>query len=277
MTDSGALLSLAPWSAVRQWWRALGLSCRIVFSFIVLVYLVELLPLSVGSFCLGPSSLSVASVLLSTFSHANLLHIVVNMAAWLSLAWRLEQQFGSGPLLIFVVTLAAVTQVWTLTTLAVLGTLVAPQYWHTCTVGFSGVLFGLLTFEAYIGEGSTIALCGQAVPRKLYPWLVLLLVSLLFPSSSFICHLGGVLCGIAMATWVASHPPSCTPCCGWMASLPSYCEGASPSARPFPAPGMAIKESTFAPTAPSSTTGTSTVFVPFSGRGHTLRNDGSIV
>ena len=245
MTDSGATLPLAPWGAVRQWWRTLGLSCRIVFSFVVLVYLVELLPpmLSVGSFCLGPSSLSVASVLLSTFSHANLLHIVVNMAAWLSLAWRLEQQFGSGPLLIFVVTLAAVTQVWTLTTLAALGTLVAPQYWNTCTIGFSVVLFGLLALESHAGEGPSITLCGQAVPRKLYPWLVLLLVSLLFPSSSFICHLGGVLCGIVMATWVASHPPSCTPCCGWIASLPSYCEGASPSTRPFSAPAVTSPKS----------------------------------
>jgi len=64
-----------------------------------------------------------------------------------------------------------------------------------CTVGFSGVLFALITIYTSISGQSRYSLCFLQIPSRIYPWVLLLAMSLFFPNVSFIGHLSGIICG----------------------------------------------------------------------------------
>ncbi|EFC39255.1 predicted protein [Naegleria gruberi] len=67
---------------------------------------------------------------------------------------------------------------------------------HECSIGFSGVIFSYLTIASTDTSQTTNSLFGMiSVPSKYYPWILLLVTSFLFPSSSFVGHLFGIISG----------------------------------------------------------------------------------
>ena len=71
----------------------------------------------------------------------------------------------------------------------------------SCVVGYSGVVFGLVAFDAFVAEPSReMRLClVLSVRARLVPWVLLGLTCLLFPAASFLGHVVGVLAGMALA------------------------------------------------------------------------------
>ena len=70
------------------------------------------------------------------------------------------------------------------------------QQSYKCSLGFSGVLFGLLVVESTYSQASHQSIFGLfRVPTKYYPWALMLAIQVVFSSASFIGHLGGILVG----------------------------------------------------------------------------------
>lgn len=68
-----------------------------------------------------------------------------------------------------------------------------PGYLHSCAVGLSGVVFGLIVVDTAVSRAAQRSIFGFfSVPAKLYPWALLLLWQLLMPGASFLGHLSGV-------------------------------------------------------------------------------------
>jgi Rhomboid family len=125
-------------------------------------------------------------IVTSALFHANLWHLLMNMASTLALGTRLEkhQQFGSLWLLcttISAILLTAVTHI--LLAFAMYQTTGNQEAWRGHSVGFSAVLFHCVTLECHVDDsnsninssssaGSTRrSLFGFVdVPSRLYPW-----------------------------------------------------------------------------------------------------------
>jgi membrane associated rhomboid family serine protease len=138
-----------------------------------------------------------AAFLTAPLFHHDILHLLFNVMATHSTAAALENTLGSTPLTFLVGALLLATQ-FLLTATA---TVVAGFFAHTCVLGFSAVLFGLIAVECF-GERprARYSLWGcLAVPAKYLPMGLLLFSALLFPGSSFIAHLAGLACGVAVA------------------------------------------------------------------------------
>eukprot|EP01112_Ceratiomyxa_fruticulosa_P010634 TRINITY_DN2821_c0_g1_i2.p1 TRINITY_DN2821_c0_g1~~TRINITY_DN2821_c0_g1_i2.p1 ORF type:complete len:229 (+),score=24.97 TRINITY_DN2821_c0_g1_i2:477-1163(+) len=82
-------------------------------------------------------------------------------------------------------------------------------YLFQCTIGFSGVLFSLVTIETQFNPVN-YSLWGMAsVPAKYYPWILLIIAQFLMSGVSFIGHLSGILIGYAYAFgWLKWLVPS---------------------------------------------------------------------
>ena len=67
---------------------------------------------------------------------------------------------------------------------------------HYSSVGYSGVIFALAVIETFLNARPFIRVFGVVnVPTKLYPWLLLVGISIVMPGVSFVGHLCGLLVG----------------------------------------------------------------------------------
>lgn len=78
------------------------------------------------------------------------------------------------------------------------------------SVGFSGVLFSLAVLESNNAAQPTRSVFGFfSVPTKYYPWVLLVLISVVMPNISFVGHLSGLLIGFAYCrNWLSFIIPS---------------------------------------------------------------------
>jgi hypothetical protein len=67
---------------------------------------------------------------------------------------------------------------------------------HTCTVGFSGVIFGLKAILTYNGRGRG-DVAGFSLPMHWLSWGELVLIQLVYPRASWLAHAAGILAGLA--------------------------------------------------------------------------------
>ncbi|KAG1678752.1 hypothetical protein FOA52_012791 [Chlamydomonas sp. UWO 241] len=170
------------------------------------------------------------------------------MLVFIPLGLTLEAGGGSvqfAHLLLVLFTIAAC--VYVLLTYVLALSHLYPAALHTCVVGLSGVIFGLIVVEnaphaTHAGDASTAAgslfpvgtrsLLGLvAVPAVWYPWVLLVLWQLLVPAASFLGHLSGLLAG---QLWVGGHLRSlslsrataarieASPTVAWLAARPSF-------------------------------------------------------
>ncbi len=127
--------------------------------------------------------------------HAGLLHVAMNLSAWVPLGSSLERLVGS------------VQFAWLTLLFAVLGGLLHALAGTTaegsgvrssCTVGLSGVIFSLVVVDAHLTPVASRTLFGVvSVPTRWYPLALLALLQLLLPDASMLGHLAGVLVGYA--------------------------------------------------------------------------------
>eukprot|EP01023_Acetabularia_acetabulum_P011245 TRINITY_DN1513_c0_g1_i3.p3 TRINITY_DN1513_c0_g1~~TRINITY_DN1513_c0_g1_i3.p3 ORF type:complete len:165 (-),score=16.66 TRINITY_DN1513_c0_g1_i3:237-731(-) len=132
------------------------------------------------------------------------------MSSLLMKGLQIEQSGGSvffGVLvceLLFVSHLIVVALVWLGSSAGIL--FMQQQFWATCTVGFSAVLFGLkyiLTFgresvsEIYVPLYGMVRIPSRIfIPTKYLAWVELLIIQLVMPNASFFGHLAGIFAGI---------------------------------------------------------------------------------
>lgn len=134
------------------------------------------------------------------FSHLNLLHIVFNMSSLWSLR-AIEKVFGT--IMYFKISFILLV-VSVLVTMGIYHIWVKygniREYETTYAVGYSGVIFGLMTVGHVAAKQSKISFFGLSIPLSLAPFGSLLLTQILVPNASFVGHLSGIIAGY-MYSW----------------------------------------------------------------------------
>lgn len=137
-------------------------------------------------------------MLFSSLIHADDIHLYYNM---LSLCWKginLETRLGSAKflqLVIVSVLLCPLIMISITYGLNQIGFESQFSGYHSCAVGFSGVLFSLkYVWNQIAHEGSNIL--GINIPAKYAAWAELVFASLISPNVSFVGHLSGILAGM---------------------------------------------------------------------------------
>ncbi|CAM9508428.1 unnamed protein product [Discosporangium mesarthrocarpum] len=138
-------------------------------------------------------------ILTSALLHGNFMHLVFNMTSTLAIGSGLEMTLGTLSLAFIIVWsivltgLVHVSAEWAMT-FWITGD---PQYVHQHSVGFSGVIFTLALMESHITTQAMRSVFGMfEVPTRTYPWVLMLLISILMPNVSFMGHLSGILVGV---------------------------------------------------------------------------------
>jgi membrane associated rhomboid family serine protease len=218
-TDASTAFA-ASWRAsldtAQQWVRTVPFATRtIVLACTVCTLLCRHGLACFGTYLFGASSRSsyfniLWAFCMSPLVHQGLLHWVFNMLTWVSIATPMELGIGSSSL----IGLAAAFAFFNNLLFLLAEVIVTSWVPATCVIGLSGVLFSLMTFDAWGGgrcvaggvsspssSDSTTLVCGLIpVKTKYAPFAVLIMMLLLFPGSSFVMHLTGILTGLIAAT-----------------------------------------------------------------------------
>jgi membrane associated rhomboid family serine protease len=159
-----------------------------------------------NQFCFSPALiwkqyLQVYRIFTCAYVHGSVLHILFNLMALVSLMPMLERACGTATLLvltvIFHITIGLLDY-----TLSYISWLSSVHFLQTmfpffsCAIGFSAVLFAYLTIQVTsydLGPQSLFGLC--TISSQVYPWVLLLIIQLLWPGVSFGGHLSGILSG----------------------------------------------------------------------------------
>jgi rhomboid domain-containing protein 1 len=169
---------------------------------------------SIRSACLQPSKIlgrqkEVSRIWYSLITHADEYHLYYNMASLIVKGSQLEPMYGSLGFLILILELGFTSNVLYLglanllrssrrgggSVLHLYSTIIDPNLWNTCAVGFSGILFALKVILTHDKPGSS-DVGGYRVPTRLVAWFELVLIQLVTPNASFTGHLCGIVSGL---------------------------------------------------------------------------------
>ena len=145
----------------------------------------------------------------SLITHADEYHLYYNMASLLVKGSQLEPMYGSLGFLMLVVELGFTSNILYVGlayllrssrrrvggVLDLYSTIMDPQLWNNCAVGFSGILFALKVILTHDQPGWS-EVGGYRVPTRLVAWFELVLIQLVTPNASFTGHLCGIMSGL---------------------------------------------------------------------------------
>ncbi len=136
------------------------------------------------------------------YFHSGVLHIVMNMLAFMGLGAWLEFKVGTAYFVWTIWVSTLLTNTLYIGICFFLATVTKREQWlYYSSIGFSGVIFTLAVLESYSSPpGSTRSIFGMCnVPARVYPWVLLIFIQLVMPHISFVGHLSGLLVGILQA------------------------------------------------------------------------------
>jgi len=137
-------------------------------------------------------------IVTSAFSHYSFMHILFNMFSLWSFRF-LEVLYGQVLYVELTLLLLILSSVFTLLFYKALMRFLHwnHYYEHVHAVGYSAVIFGLLTVGSLLNpKGKIELLFGLKIPSMVVPFFYLVVSSLLFPQASFVGHLSGILAGL---------------------------------------------------------------------------------
>ena len=195
---------------VFSWWASLPMGTRGTFVLNVFLYVLGLcLPqdwsLSAHSapanFCMFPKAIwffpeQVYRVYTSAFLHANLMHIGFNMFSFIQAGPSLERVVGTARFVCLIVCFVTILgALYDGISLICLFVFEFDRFFNECAIGFSGVLFALMTIESLLAPADRLLRLpfGIQVPSRWYPWALLIFCQLIMPGVSLIGHLVGIL------------------------------------------------------------------------------------
>ncbi|KAJ3307194.1 hypothetical protein HDU76_004684 [Blyttiomyces sp. JEL0837] len=172
---------------VQDWYGKLPFATGAIIAVCSVIEIINLITLHVIPGCLSGSALSflrLYTLISHVFFHAGIIHLLLNILTFAPLAGVREKAMGTFSFLnLFFVLCIATSLVYLFLTFLV--GFVFSSLWK--------VLFGV------------------TIPGAVWPWLLLVVTQILFPSASFFGHLSGVLVGILYSQHVldfALLPPS---------------------------------------------------------------------
>ncbi|KAI8466449.1 MAG: hypothetical protein J3K34DRAFT_524532 [Monoraphidium minutum] len=190
---------------LQKWWKGLPVVTKSVSALLAGVYLSQLpVPGAWRGVCLSPllvvQRLQVWRLVTGHLLHAGLLHLALNLAAFMPLSAGLERAMGSvryAHMLAVLVALQDVVHIGLAYAARALG---FRRALRACAIGCSGAVFALIAVDCAASGPAPRRLFGAAeVPGPLVPWALILLIQVLVPGASFLGHVAGLLAGEAWA------------------------------------------------------------------------------
>lgn len=185
----------------------IGLFSIILIAINAAVFVLQwVMSYGLGVFAISPKTViddqEYYRIVSSAFTHSGIFHIGMNMMAFFQLGVGVENTFGSVQFLLittWAILLSGILYVSSLWCLSVMFN--EPSWMQTSAVGYSGILFTYAMVESFHAPELTRSLCGVVnLPTKVYPLVLLILLSLLIPGISFMGHLCGLLVGFILIT-----------------------------------------------------------------------------
>uniref|UniRef100_A0A3Q0SPB6 Rhomboid domain containing 1 n=1 Tax=Amphilophus citrinellus TaxID=61819 RepID=A0A3Q0SPB6_AMPCI len=135
-------------------------------------------------------------LLLSPLHHIDEWHLYFNMASFLWKGVRLERRLGGGWFLYLLSVFFLLTGLVYLLLQALMIKLMEDSLSRECGVGFSGVLFALKVVSNHFNPGGATYVMNIRVSNRLASWAELVLIYLIYPGTSLVGHLAGILVGL---------------------------------------------------------------------------------
>ena len=167
------------------------------------------------NYCLNTADLAglftlhgLLTLFISTYTHLAFFHLFWNMSVLVYYGGIYERKWGSMKFLLNVALFGLLCNLLHILVASMI-TVIPMPLWiksnlvYTCSLGFSGVLFFLISIDCFDPKVSSTE--GQQVfglmpvPKKYYPWIMLALMQLMIKNVSFIGHLAGLLLGLMYA------------------------------------------------------------------------------
>lgn len=173
-------------------------------SLCVLVYFLQVFAVAppLSAVCIAPSAVvtrfQVYRFLFAPFFHSGIFHILFNGIALYFLGSDFERGVGTlaalyTTLIVFVPAIGACHVAVAYLFDALAGTTLR----NNCAIGISGILFALIVISVQFTE--TVSFFGLfELPANVYPFFLLVVLSLLSPGLSFVGHLSGILVGYGL-------------------------------------------------------------------------------
>jgi membrane associated rhomboid family serine protease len=196
------------------WFNGIPMFTRFILIICIFLWLIRALfnwPQS-GSICFHYESIKYGEfyrLFSFVFFHQDLLHILFNMMGLLSLCIFLEHKLGTTYMLcctiLLIIFTAATEMTFNLILIDVfkLNTVTSDSFFSVrseCAIGFSGILFAYMILSVHHSPVTRSLFGVYSVSARVYPWILLLLSSIIMPGVSFLGHLSGIIAGYMFIT-----------------------------------------------------------------------------
>lgn len=172
-----------------------------VAALCVLLFVLRVSQPNLAAVCLQPAkvltSLQIYRIVTAPFFHSGLVHVLINMIAWMMIARDFEKTTGTFAALytIFILLIPLMAMLHSCAAFLI-DALAGTSTRYECAVGISGLLFALLVVNVELSAGSTVNVFGFfSMPTRWYPLALAGLLQFLAPNLSLMGHLSGILLG----------------------------------------------------------------------------------
>jgi membrane associated rhomboid family serine protease len=192
-----------PPSRFREFISSVPLVTLLIMSICIIVYIAD----NLGNFNVNTFQFSISPyyvlfkfqlyrIISAAFTHGGLMHIGMNMLSFLQIGSGLEPLFGSLQYFFILCVFTLFVGFFYIAICVLLAYTWDYGYMFNSAVGLSGVIFAMAVDESTLSPHPTRSIFGLfQVPTRLYPWVLMIFLSLVMPNISFIGHLSGVLVG----------------------------------------------------------------------------------
>lgn len=188
---------------MQEFVNSLHFGTRFLLIFMVVIFLIQFLLLDSSiqgllTFCprLIVEKFQLWRLITGAFLHGGILHLCMNMLSFTQLGLTFESHVGTLSYFYHIIIFGLISSTFHTLIAFIMYIGGDSSQWSSSAVGFSGILFALIVVDITISGGDQRSILGLfLVPSWLYPWAMLLIMSLLIPNVSFLGHLSGIIAG----------------------------------------------------------------------------------
>jgi membrane associated rhomboid family serine protease len=141
-----------------------------------------------------------------TYMHTGIFHLAMNMMSFTFLGTTLETSLGTLSYFYHIFIFGIVCCLVHIAIAYVMYAGGRPAEVHTHALGFSGILFALIVIDIHLSGGDQRSVFGLfLVPSWGYPWVMLVIMSLILPGVSFWGHFAGLAVGYLYQFGITSY------------------------------------------------------------------------
>ena len=201
--------------AIRGFLDSLHFGTRFLLIFMTLIYIIQITLFDDtinGLLALRPRKViesgQVWRLVTSMFCHLGIFHLFSNMYSFSFLGMTLETTTGTMSFFYHIVVFGVLSNLVSVGIAYFMKLGGDSSAVNGGAMGFSGVLFALIVIDVHLSGGASRSVLGLfTVPSSLYPWIMLVVMSLLIPNVSFMGHFSGLVVGylykFKLLSWLA--------------------------------------------------------------------------